>query len=110
MAIPLLLLFVMLGALKVTAWVASLISLAVSIVIAIVVYGMPVGQTLLAGLTAQRKSLVGADVLRPVVDLAIHPRDEERRRRMNLRQVVSTFLGGFQPGQVGVHHGAVVPP
>lgn len=48
-AIPLLLLFVMLGALKVTAWVASLISLAVSIVIAIVVYGMPVGQTLLAG-------------------------------------------------------------
>ena len=48
-AIPLLLLFVMLGALKVTAWVASLISLAVSIVIAVIVYGMPVGQTLLAG-------------------------------------------------------------
>lgn len=48
-AIPLLLLFVLLGALKVTAWVASLISLAVSIVIAVVVYGMPVGQTLLAG-------------------------------------------------------------
>src|SRR5215218_940234 len=48
-ALPLLLLFVMLGALKVTAWVASLISLAVSIVIAVVVYGMPVGQTLLAG-------------------------------------------------------------
>ncbi len=48
-ALPLLLLFVLLGALKVTAWVASLISLAVSIVIAVVVYGMPVGQTLLAG-------------------------------------------------------------
>ena len=48
-ALPLLLLFVMLGALKVTAWVASLISLAVSIVIAVMVYGMPVGQTLLAG-------------------------------------------------------------
>ena len=32
-----------------TAWAASLISLAVSIVIAVVVYGMPVGQTLLAG-------------------------------------------------------------
>jgi lactate permease len=48
-ALPLLLLFVMLGALKVTAWVASLISLAVSIVIAVVVYGMPIGQTLLAG-------------------------------------------------------------
>jgi lactate permease len=48
-ALPLLLLFVLLGALKITAWVASLISLAVSIVIAVVVYGMPVGQTLLAG-------------------------------------------------------------
>ncbi|WP_006243132.1 L-lactate permease [Mycolicibacterium tusciae] len=48
-ALPLLLLFVMLGALKMTAWVASLISLAVSIVIAVVIYGMPVGQTLLAG-------------------------------------------------------------
>ncbi|MDT5334846.1 MAG: lactate permease [Mycobacterium sp.] len=48
-AIPLLLLFVLLGALKMTAWVASLISLAVSLVIAIVIYGMPVGQAMLAG-------------------------------------------------------------
>jgi lactate permease len=48
-ALPLLLLFVLLGALKMTAWKASLISLGVSIVIAVVVYGMPVGQTLLAG-------------------------------------------------------------
>jgi lactate permease len=48
-AVPLLLLFVLLGALKMTAWKASLISLAVSIGIAVVVYGMPVGQTLLAG-------------------------------------------------------------
>jgi lactate permease len=48
-ALPLLLLFVLLGALKITAWVASLISLAVSIVIAVAVYGMPIGQTLLAG-------------------------------------------------------------
>ena len=48
-AVPLLLLFILLGALKVTAWVASLIALAVSFAIAIMVYGMPVGQTLLAG-------------------------------------------------------------
>jgi lactate permease len=48
-AIPLLLLFVLLGVLRVTAWVASLISLAVSLVIAVLVYGMPIGQTLLAG-------------------------------------------------------------
>jgi lactate permease len=48
-AIPLLLLFVLLGALKMTAWIASLISLAVSLAIAVVVYGMPVGQALLAG-------------------------------------------------------------
>ena len=48
-AIPLLLLFVLLGVLRVTAWVASLISLAVAIVVAVLVYGMPLGQTLLAG-------------------------------------------------------------
>ncbi len=48
-AIPLLLLFVLLGVLRVTAWVASLISLAVAIVVAVLVYGMPIGQALLAG-------------------------------------------------------------
>ena len=48
-AIPLLLLFLLLGVLRVTAWVASLISLAVAIVVAVLVYGMPIGQTLLAG-------------------------------------------------------------
>jgi lactate permease len=48
-ALPLILLFVLLGVLRVTAWIASLISLAASLVIAIVVYGMPVGQALLSG-------------------------------------------------------------
>jgi lactate permease len=48
-AIPLLLLFVLLGVLRVTAWVASLISLAVAIAVAVLVYGMPIGQSLLAG-------------------------------------------------------------
>jgi lactate permease len=48
-AIPLLLLFVLLGVLRVTAWVASLVSLAVAILVAVLVYGMPIGQTLLAG-------------------------------------------------------------
>ena len=48
-ALPLLLLFVMLGVLRVTAWVASVVSLALAIVLAILVYGMPLGQTLLAG-------------------------------------------------------------
>jgi lactate permease len=48
-ALPLLVLFVMLGIMRVTAWVASLVSLALSIVIALAVYGMPVGQALLAG-------------------------------------------------------------
>ena len=47
--IPLLLLFVLLGVLRVTAWVASLVSLAVAILVAVLVYGMPIGQTLLAG-------------------------------------------------------------
>jgi lactate permease len=48
-ALPLLSLFVMLGVLRVTAWVASLVSLALAIVLAILVYGMPLGQSLLAG-------------------------------------------------------------
>jgi lactate permease len=47
--LPLLLLFVMLGALRMTAWIASVVSLVLAIVIAVAVYGMPVGQTLLAG-------------------------------------------------------------
>jgi lactate permease len=48
-ALPLLSLFVMLGVVRVTAWVASLVSLALAIVLAILVYGMPLGQSLLAG-------------------------------------------------------------
>ncbi|MCW2885489.1 MAG: lactate permease [Streptosporangiaceae bacterium] len=48
-ALPLLVLFVLLGALRMKAWVASLAALAVAFVIAIAVYGMPVGQSLLAG-------------------------------------------------------------
>jgi lactate permease len=48
-ALPLLVLFVMLGVLRVTAWVASLVSLVLAIVLAIFVYGMPLGQSLLAG-------------------------------------------------------------
>ena len=45
-ALPLVVLFVLLGGLRMKAQWAALISLAVSIVVAIVVYGMPVGQTL----------------------------------------------------------------
>jgi lactate permease len=39
----------MLGVLRVTAWLASLVSLALAIVVAVLVYGMPLGQSLLAG-------------------------------------------------------------
>ncbi|MDP9434121.1 MAG: L-lactate permease [Actinomycetota bacterium] len=46
--LPLLTLFVLLGGLKLKAWLAGLISLAVAVVVAIAVYGMPVGQTLLS--------------------------------------------------------------
>ncbi|HUO37856.1 MAG TPA: L-lactate permease [Mycobacterium sp.] len=46
--LPLLLLFVLLGVVRLRAWVAALTSLALAIVIAIVVYGMPTGQALLA--------------------------------------------------------------
>jgi lactate permease len=48
-ALPLAMLFVMLGVLRLRAWVASLISLAVAVVIAVAVYQMPIDQALLAG-------------------------------------------------------------
>jgi lactate permease len=48
-ALPLAALFVMLGVLRVRAWMASVVSLAVAIVIAVAVYGMPIGQAALAG-------------------------------------------------------------
>src|SRR3954447_24438775 len=48
-ALPLLVLFVLLGVLRLKAWVASLVALGAALVIAIAVYGMPVGQSLLAG-------------------------------------------------------------
>jgi lactate permease len=47
-AVPLLTLFILLGGLRMKAWLAGVISLGVSIVIAIVLFGMPVSQTLSA--------------------------------------------------------------
>jgi lactate permease len=47
-AIPLVTLFVLLGALRVKAWLAGLISLAVALVLAIVAFRMPVGQAVLS--------------------------------------------------------------
>lgn len=48
-ALPLAMLFVLLGVLRMRAWVASLLSLGVAIAIAVAVYCMPIGQALLAG-------------------------------------------------------------
>ncbi|WP_326835578.1 L-lactate permease [Amycolatopsis rhabdoformis] len=45
-ALPLLVLFVLLGVFRVRAWLASVIALALSIVVAIAVYGMPAGPAL----------------------------------------------------------------
>jgi lactate permease len=47
-ALPLLVLFVLLGVLRVTAWISSLIALGVALIIATVVYPMPPGQAFLA--------------------------------------------------------------
>lgn len=46
--LPLLTLFLLLGALRMRAWLAGLVSLAVALVVAIAVYTMPVGQALLS--------------------------------------------------------------
>ena len=48
-AFPLAALFVMLGVLRLQAWIAALVSLAVAIAVAVAVYGMPIGQATLAG-------------------------------------------------------------
>ena len=48
-ALPLLALFVLLGGLKMKAWQAGLISLAVALTVAVVFFEMPAGQALLAG-------------------------------------------------------------
>jgi lactate permease len=48
-ALPLVTLFVLLGVVRMKAWVASLFALAVAIGVAVLVYPMPVGQALLAG-------------------------------------------------------------
>src|SRR4051794_13334716 len=47
-ALPLATLFILLGALRLKAWIAAVCSLAVALIVAIVVYGMPVGQALLS--------------------------------------------------------------
>jgi lactate permease len=47
-AIPLVTLFVLLGVLKLKAWIAGLVSLAVAVVVAVLLFSMPVGQTLLS--------------------------------------------------------------
>jgi lactate permease len=46
--LPLATLFLMLGVLRVRAWIASLVSLAVAIAIAVAIYRMPIGQAALA--------------------------------------------------------------
>lgn len=48
-ALPLAALFVMLGVLRVRAWLASVVSLAVALAVAVAIYGMPVEQAVLAG-------------------------------------------------------------
>jgi lactate permease len=47
--LPLAALFLMLGVLRIRAWMASLASLAVAIAVAVAVYRMPIGQAALAG-------------------------------------------------------------
>jgi lactate permease len=49
-ALPLITLFVLLGGFRVTAWIAGLVSLAVAIVVSILVWDVPVGQSLNMGL------------------------------------------------------------
>jgi hypothetical protein len=56
--VPLAALFVMLGALRLRAWVASVVSLAVAIAVAVALYGMPIDQAALAGSEGGRLGLL----------------------------------------------------
>ena len=49
-ALPLITLFVLLGAFRITAWISGLVALAVAIVVSVAVYDVPVGQSLDMGL------------------------------------------------------------
>ncbi|MDQ6850736.1 MAG: L-lactate permease [Actinomycetota bacterium] len=49
-ALPLITLFVLLGVVRMRAWLASLIALAVALIVAVAVYSMPVGDALNSGL------------------------------------------------------------
>ena len=49
-ALPLITLFVLLGGFRITAWISGLVSLGVAILVAILVYDVPVGQSLNMGL------------------------------------------------------------
>ena len=55
-------------------------------------------------LAAQRRRLRGAEGVQPLVDLGVHPGHEERRHRLDLRQVMAVGLGLLQPVEVGVDH------
>ena len=46
--LPLLTLFILLGVVRMTAWKAALISLLVSMLVAVLAYSMPIGQSVLA--------------------------------------------------------------
>src|SRR5690242_17107653 len=46
--IPLAVLFIMIGGLKIRAWVSGLVSLVVALVVAVALFGMPFGQSLSA--------------------------------------------------------------
>jgi lactate permease len=49
-ALPLITLFVLLGGFRITAWISGLVALAVALLVAILVYDVPVGQSLDMGL------------------------------------------------------------
>ena len=59
------------------------------------------------GLAAQRQSVIGADRVQLLVDLAVHPGDEERGHRVDLGQVVPGLTRLLEAGEEGVHDAAI---
>ncbi len=59
-ALPLLTLFVLLGVFRVRAWLAAISGLGLALVIALLVWSMPVGQAFLAATEGPRSAVPGA--------------------------------------------------
>ena len=98
-AIPIVVLFVLLGGLKMKAHLAALIALVAALIVAIAVYGMPVGQALDSGLRGRGLRPVPdhVDRLQCAVDLQHDGGDRALRGARGARSTGSPTTSASRP-------------